>query len=156
MNGVEALTRRVRALEDRAEIAELLASFGPTVDSLAGSNLVSMWTSGGEYRVGEEFAFRGAELAGLTELPGHQAYVAAGCGHVLSAPQIRLDGDSATAVNYSMVVLREGDRWVVERLSANAWTLERTGDGWRVRHRENRLLDGGEAATEIIGTLVRG
>ena len=79
---MEALLARLQLLEDRADIADLIAQFGPAVDALEGDRLGALWAPDGGYLVGDEFALWGTEVRALTELPAHQAYVAKGCGHV--------------------------------------------------------------------------
>ena len=46
-----------------------------------------------------------------------------------------MKGDTAQAVGYSFVVLKEGDRWFLWRAAINEWTLVRTPDGWRIKER---------------------
>lgn len=147
MLSVEA---RLQLLEDRAEIADLLASYGPIVDSGDGQRLAEIWATDGVYVVGDEFQFDSDQVTSLTELPGHQQYLSAGCGHVLSPPKITIDGDTAVAINYSMVLVKQGELWVADRLSANRWELQRTATGWRVSLRKNHLLDGNAAARELL------
>lgn len=141
---------RLRALEDRAELAELIARYGPIVDAGQGELLGELWTPDGRYAIGDEFSLAGEQVPALTELPDHRAYLAAGCGHLLTAPTLRVDGDSATGVNHSFVLVRDGERWVVDRASANEWTFTRTAEGWRVALRRNRLLDGSPEARALL------
>lgn len=147
---------RLKRLEDRIEIEDLIARYGPVVDSGEGTALADMWARDGRYRVGAEHDLVGAEVAALTEIPGHQAYLTRGCGHFLSAPTIRIDGERAQAVNHSMLVLRDGERFVVERLSANHWEFVRTDAGWRVEVRRNELLTGDEVARSLLGEAALG
>ena len=152
---MDEILARLRALEDRAEIAELIARYGPIVDSGEGDLLRDVWTPEGVYRIGQEHAMSGDEIPALTALPGHQEFLQGGCGHVLSAPTISIEGDTAVAVNYSMLVLREGDQWVVSRLSSNRWQLARTESGWRAIERHNELLDGEAAARRLFSQQAR-
>lgn len=147
---MESVLARIQALEDRAQIADLIARYGPVVDAVAGEELTDMWTRDGEYRVGSDYRLTGRDIASLTSIPEHQALVHAGCGHVLSAPTITVDGDTAVAINHSMVVKYVEPQWIVERLSANRWHLVRTADGWRVKLRENELLQGQPSARNLL------
>lgn len=146
---------RLRRLEDRAEIADLLARYGPAVDSGVGEELTELWTADGEYRIGADAVIPAAEMPSLVEWDTHQGYLAAGCAHVLSPPRIELDGDRAMAVNHSVVFIHRGEHWVPERVSANCWELHRGPDGWRVFLRENHLLDGAEAARALLAPPAR-
>lgn len=147
---MDEVLARLRALEDRAEISELIARYGPHVDAGEGEGLGELWAAGGAYRVGNEYEFRGDEIGSLTEISEHRALMARGCGHMLSAPTITVTGDTAVAINHSVVIARDGDGWTVERLSANRWSFARTSEGWRVMLRENALLDGDEGARALL------
>lgn len=149
---LQELEHRLRVVEDRASIADLIAQYGPIVDSGEGKHLRNLWSAEGTYRVGEEYVFTAEELSALTELSAHQEYLTRGCAHFLSAPTIEVRGDEAVAVNYSVVLMREGESWVADRVSANRWNLQRTTGGWRVIDRSNALLDGGQRAREILAT----
>jgi len=48
------------------------------------------------------------------------------------------------------VILKESDRWFVRRGAINWWSLVRTGDGWRISERRNRLLDGSPESRELM------
>lgn len=143
------LEQRLRALEDRAEIAELIARYGPAVDSADAAAVSALWTADGNYRF-DDTELDADGIRSLVELPTHRDYLTRGCAHVLSAPRIEVDGDTAVAVTHSVVLLHDHDHWRAARVSANRWELVRTDDGWRVRHRRNRLLDGREAARELL------
>lgn len=143
------LEQRLRALEDRAEVLELIARYGPLADAGDGDALAELWADGGRYSF-DTTSLERSELAGLVELASHRELMAAGCAHVLSAPTLRFDGDTAAAVNHSVVLARRGDNWAAVRVSANHWRLVRTERGWRVAERTNRLLSGGESARELL------
>lgn len=148
----EALERRVQELEDILAIQKLISSYGPAVDGLDGAALAEMWAEDGMYDFGIGEPLRGREaVAKLIDLDSHKTYIAAGCAHVLSAPRIAIDGDRASAVNYSQVFVKDEHGWRADRTGANRWELVRTGQGWKVASRTNGLLDGREAA----GTLLR-
>ncbi|MBS1699052.1 MAG: nuclear transport factor 2 family protein [Actinobacteria bacterium] len=143
------LERRLRALEDRAEIAELIARYGPAVDAGDGERAAALWAPEGTYQF-DDTVLDADGVRTLVHYDTHVEYMRRGCGHVLSAPRIEIDGDTATAVTHSVVLVHDGDRWVAERVSANRWELRRLPEGWRVQRRLNRLLDGAEAARELL------
>lgn len=149
------LEARVRALEDRLEIIDIIAAYGPAVDSGDGASVAQMWAEDGEYTFGAGGAgtttLTGPDVGELVDLPGHRGYMTRGCGHVLTTPRVNVDGDEAVAVNHSLLVLHDGQRWVLERASSNRWELERIEGRWRVRRRINALLDGDPAAFGLFG-----
>lgn len=145
----EALERRLQALEDRAEIAELIARYGPAADAGDAEAVAALWASEGTYQF-DDTVLDADGIRSLVSIPTHVEYMRRGCAHILSAPRIEIEGDTAVAVTHSVVMLREGERWVGERVSANRWELRRTVAGWRVLRRRNRLLDGDAAARELL------
>ena len=150
---VAELTSRVRELEDRLAIYQLVASYGPAVDSESGPAVAALWSEDGVYDPGGVPAYTGrADVGALVDGPLHQRYLRSGCAHVLSLPVVRVDGDTAVAVNHSRVYLHETDHWRLERVSANRWELRRVDGRWQVVRRANRLLDG---ATEPRALLRR-
>ncbi|MEJ1087812.1 nuclear transport factor 2 family protein [Microbacterium sp. Mu-80] len=146
-----ALERRLRALEDRIEIADLIARYGPAVDSGDGEAVAELWAEDGTYQF-DETVLDADGIRGLTGLASHVEYMRRGCAHVLSAPRIEISDDEAVAITHSLVMLHDGERWIGERVSANRWELVRATEGWRVRRRINRLLDGAAAARELLSS----
>ncbi|WP_194420679.1 nuclear transport factor 2 family protein [Microbacterium abyssi] len=144
-----SIEQRLQALEDRAEIAALIARYGPAVDSGDGDAVRALWTDEGTYVI-DDVTLDAGGIRTLTELPTHQEYMSAGCAHVISAPRIQLTGDAAVATTHSVVMIHDGERWNAERVSANRWELARTVDGWRVSRRRNHLLNGAAAARALL------
>ena len=146
-----ALQNRLQALEDRQAIAQLLASYGPAVDSNRLQAAADLWAEDGQYAVAGfgSHTGRGA-LLDLLAAPHHQQLLQAGCAHILSAPHIQLCGLRAVAVNYSVVLRHQGDGYAPERVAANRWELEKIDGHWQVRCRSNALLDGSPAAHDLL------
>ncbi len=148
---IAALARRVQALEDSAEICQLIATYGPAVDSGSAAVVGRLWAQDGIYDPGGITPYAGRAAVGdLVHGERHQGYLRAGCAHVLSMPQVTVDGDAAVAVNYSRVYLKDGTYWRLERVSANRWELERIDGTWQVTRRTNRLLDGTPEARALL------
>lgn len=145
------LEQRLRALEDREAIRELIASYGPLADCGAAQDVAALWAEDGSYGVaGFADATGRTAIAGLIEAPYHQQLMADGCAHVLGPVAITLAGDTAIARGTSVVLHWTGAAFEVLRVSANRWTLARTDGGWQVTRRDNALLQGGEAARELF------
>lgn len=144
------LEARLQAMEDRMQILQLIAAYGPAADSLDGDALAASWTDDAVYDT-DVHRFSGREeLRALTDFPQHRQLVEAGAAHTLSLPWISIDGDEAVAVNYSHVHVREGDQHVAVRVSANRWRFIRTADGWRIAMRANRRLGASDAARSLL------
>ena len=138
---------RLQKAEDHLAILNLLMSYGPLVDSATAEPAGALWVEGGGYSFtlpdgGTKRLVAPDEIAGMYSWPGHLDLVNTGCAHLTATPKITVDGDAAQAVGYSVVILKEGDRWFLWRAAVNHWTLARTSEGWRIVERFNRALDG--------------
>lgn len=150
-----ALEARLQAAEDHLEILNLLNTYGPLVDSATGGPAADLWVRGGGYNFtvpggGTKRLEAPDEVAGMYAWQGHLDLVNTGCAHLTATPKISVKGDEAEAVGYSVVILREDDRWFLWRAAVNHWTLRRTAEGWRIVERFNRALDGSEESHETM------
>lgn len=150
------LERRLRALEDERDIAHLIASYGPYVDAGAGDEVAGLWLDDGVYDVDEVRLDGRDAIATMVATDPHQGWIAGGYAHVLGPPAVTVDGDEAVAVCHSLMVVRDDGRFVVRRATANHWVLVRTPEGWRVRTRTSRLLDGRDASPRLLARGARG
>ncbi|MBX9825305.1 MAG: nuclear transport factor 2 family protein [Xanthobacteraceae bacterium] len=155
---------RIRAIEDRLDILNLIASHPPSADSGADYFTRQVYTEDGVIDLGGGKAATGnAEVAGLVKTPGHQAAIAGGLAHFCGLPRIDIDGDAAVATSYLQIItphptgephevpnhgVTKGFR--IHRVGANRWELVRTPDGWKIRRRTLRPLDGTEPARELL------
>ncbi|MBE3201678.1 nuclear transport factor 2 family protein [Frankia sp. CH37] len=140
-------------LEDQVAISQVIARYGPAVDSGSAAAAAALWADDGVFEVPPYAVWTGhAQIAGMVDGAGHQELIANGCGHVLTAPLVSVDGDEARAWNYAMNIRWDAgqDRFWVARVSANLWHLRRGPAGWQVTHRTNRSLDGTEEARALF------
>ena len=156
---------RLRAIEDRLEIYNLIASHPPSADTGADDHTRRIYTEDATFdRGGNLQGASGREaLAAMVRTPGHQAAIAGGIGHFSSLPHVVLDGDKAIATSYLQILMPQptGDEvelpnhgrskgFRIHRLVANRWELVRQSDGWKIKSRKLRLIDGSEPAREIL------
>ena len=150
---VEALAARVQVLEDQLAITQLVAGYGPAVDSGSSEATANLWTDDGVFDVPPYATWTGHdEIAGMVEGEGHQSLIMNGCAHVLTAPRIVIDGDEAQGWSYALNIRWDAAReqfWVA-RVSANGWHWRRGSEGWRIVRRVNQNLDGTEAPRAIL------
>jgi hypothetical protein len=155
---LDALERRLRLVEDQLAITQLVLAYGPRVDSGCADAVAGLWAEDGSYEFQADLpALAGrAELAGMVRSAPHQAHLQRGCAHVLTAPHVQVDDDTATATCYSLMHHYVPDTGIfqVSRVSSNRWDLARTSEGWRVVTRTNRLLDGSAEARELFAGTV--
>ena len=162
-----SLERRLRAVEDRLEILDLIASHPPATDSALRSRAASFWRDDGVVDMGEGPKSYKAMMA-ILDSPGFEDAQAQGICHFSGLPQIELDGDKAVATSYIQILAADpkgepfslsahgtSKGFRVLRLSANRWELERTRQGWRIKSRTWRGMDSKAARTLLRGTIER-
>ena len=160
---------RLRAIEDRLEIYNLIASHPPSADTGADHFTRAAYTADGVIDLGGGKGAQGNEaVAALVKTPGHQAAIAGGLAHFCGLPRIEIDGDTATVMSYLQILtphpsaelhevpnhgVSRGFR--IHRVGANRWDLVRTPAGWKIKRRTLRPLDGSEPAREVLRHALR-
>ncbi|MFC7449067.1 nuclear transport factor 2 family protein [Rhodococcus daqingensis] len=147
-----ALEKHVGFLTDHIEIMQLIYSYGPAVDTCSAEAVSGIWTDDGVYDVDTGRLEGHAEIEAMVDSDMHTGFVRGGCGHVSGPAHIHITGDAAVATLYSQLITKHpsAEGFTVSRLSANRWELARTGNGWRVTMRTNRLLDGTEEGRDVL------
>lgn len=148
------LRARLRDLEDKAAITQLVAEYGPAVDSGDAAAAAALWTDDGWYDTDPTPLVGPQAIADMVDGPLHQAILGGGAGHVLGPVAVTVTGDTALAVGYSLLVRHSSKdgTFSVFRCSANRWKLARTDGGWKVVSRRNALLDGSASARDLLRT----
>jgi len=160
-----SLEDRLRAIEDRLEIYNLIASHPPTADTAGRDHIAASWVEDGVFDRGEDLSSpRGRDvIADHVLSPAHQAAIAGGLAHFTSLPHVAIDGDTAIVTSYLQILVpqTQGDAvdvpnhgrskgFRVHRMTANRWELVRTAAGWKIKRRMLRQLDGSEPARRIL------
>lgn len=158
------LEERLRAIEDRFEIYNLIASHPPSADTGADDYARAAYEEDGELDLGGGKKASGNEaVAAILATPAHRDAIAGGLAHFASLPHVALDGDTAVVTSYlqilvpdpsaaSMTVPGHGTSrgFRAFRVGANRWELVRGPQGWRIKKRTLRQLDGTEEARAIL------
>jgi hypothetical protein len=147
-----ALEERLRAVEDEQAITRLILSYGPLVDSGCAGQVAELWEPDGVYDVDEILMEGRDQIGAMVRSRNHQGWIEGGCAHFPGAPHITLDGDEATAVGYTLMIVNTPDGFALRRATANHWTLRRTEDGWRAVNRTNRILDGRAESPDLLAS----
>ena len=166
-----SLEDRIRAIEDRLEIYNLIASHPPSADTGGSEHIAACWVEDGVFDRGETLSSpRGRDtLAKQVQSAEHQAAIAGGLAHFTGLPHVAIDGDTAIVTSYLQILVPQthgdpvavpnhgiGKGFRVHRMTANRWELVRTAQGWKFKHRTLRQLDGSEPARKILrGALVK-
>ena len=158
------LEDRLRAVEDRLEILNLIASHPPSADTGADHYVRSIYVDDGVIDLGGGKAANGKEaVAAIVKTPGHQAAIQGGLAHFTGLPHVTIDGDTAVVISYLQILTPKKSGEPVEvpnhgasrgyhihRVVTNRWDLVRAASGWKIRRRTSRLVDGSEPSREIL------
>ena len=160
-----SVEERLRVIEDKLAIYELIASHPPSADTAYAEYTASVYLEEGVFDRGP--GLEGAEgvdaIAAFMLKPAHEEAIRGGLAHFAGLPRIELDGDNATVISYLQILtphpraaphevpnhgVSTGFR--IHRVAANRWELERTADGWKIRRRTLLPVDGSDAPRELL------
>ncbi|WP_298282001.1 nuclear transport factor 2 family protein [Novosphingobium sp.] len=152
------IAARLQKLEDQLAIYQVINGYGYAVDGLNAAAVGECYVDDGIYAVGDIGEIRGREtIEAITRDPGHFAYVGAGCAHMSTVPHVIIEGDKAVATCHTMVPMHGENGFFIGRLSASRIQLDRQTDGsWKIVHRQNYMLNGDPAASQLLGRLKEG
>jgi SnoaL-like domain len=171
MTADKTLEARLRAIEDRLAIYDLIASHPPSADTGAGEYTARVWTEDGVFDRGAEFSrpAGGAAIAAVSTSAEHRRAIEQGIAHFAGLPYVRIDGDTAFAVSYLQILVPDrvgpvfevpnhgaSRGFHVHRVAANRWDFVRTADGWRISGRTVRALDGNPEARDLLRAALEG
>lgn len=160
-----ALEARLRAIEDRLEIYNLIAAHPPSADTGADYYTSAVYVEDGEFDRGEglDGAVGNEAIGAFTLSPAHQQAIAGGLAHFAGLPHIELDGDAAYVTSYVAIMHRDTEGaerelpnhgtstgYRIHRVVANRWSLVRTEQGWKIKSRKLRPLDGSAPALDML------
>jgi hypothetical protein len=159
---------RIRAIEDRLEILNLIASHPPSADTAAAPYIRSIFIEDAVLDLGGAKRADGNQaISQIVQRPEHGQAISGGLAHFAGLPHIVLDGDSAVVTSYLQILAphptadeidvpghgaSRGFR--IHRVGANRWELERTPQGWKIKRRSYRTLDGSDPALDILRQAV--
>ncbi|KAA0111962.1 nuclear transport factor 2 family protein [Mycolicibacterium sp. P1-5] len=148
---LENLEKRLKTLEDERDIARLIASYGPLVDSGDPDAVAALWAVDGDYDTGDWQMSSRDDVAAMVRSEEHQGLIARGCCHFFGPPAVTVDGDQAVAICQSMLLVRRESRgFAVARAGVHLLRLQRNDGGWEILSRTARQLDGSGHAAELI------
>jgi hypothetical protein len=165
-----SIEERLREIEDRLEIYNLIASHPPSADTGAADYARAVYVEDGSIDLGGGKGASGNEgVAAIVLTPDHQAAIAGGLAHFAGLPRIDLAGDAAVVTSYLQILTPDhgaapvavpghgsSKGFRIHRVGANRWELVRTPQGWKIKRRVLRPLDGSAPAREILRQALRG
>jgi hypothetical protein len=98
------LERRLRAIEDRLEIYNLIAGHPPSADT--GNYAEAVFTADAVFDRGPNLsgAVGNKAIGANLQSAGHQAAIAGGLVHFTSLPHLTINGDTAVVVSYLQIL----------------------------------------------------
>jgi ketosteroid isomerase-like protein len=156
LDRLAALEERVRLLEDHVAVYRVICSWGAGADIGSGKAAAALWTDDAVLEFEATQVEGRSDIAAMIDSDHQQALVEQGCAHVQGLPIVSVEGDLATATNYSQVFLHTDDGFEIWRVTANNWEFRRTGDGWRAARRTSHVIDGSAKPRELLGSAVGG
>jgi hypothetical protein len=168
MSKDDSLEERLRAVEDTLAIFHLIASHPPAADTGSDGYYRDAFMPDGVIDLGGGKAANGNEaIAAVVKTPEHQAAIAGGLCHFAGLPRVELAGDTAVATSYLQIITPHkgaapmevsghgsSTGFRIHRVGANRLELVRTPQGWKVKRRTLRPLDGTDGARELLRQAV--
>lgn len=147
------LIDRITAVEDRLEILNLLAGSAFSSDVASESYWAKMFTEDATFDRGTKQDKGREEILKIINAPEQKEAIKAGMTHLAMLPHIKLNGDSAAATGYLLIIMPDSAATHVKlagkgvspgfsiyQVTLNKYTLVRTADGWKVSERVVRPL----------------
>ena len=101
-----SLEDRLRDVEDRLEILNLVAAHPPGADTGATEYIRTAWTEDGSFDLGADKDIKGREtIATHVRTPAHLAAIENGIGHFAGLPHIAIKGDTAVVTSYLQILV---------------------------------------------------
>jgi hypothetical protein len=168
MTPQQTLEQRLRLVEDKLAIYHLIASHPPAADTGNETYYRNAFTRDAIVDLGGGKGATGNDAIGaVVARPEHREAIAGGLCHFAGLPRVEIDGDTAIAVSYLQIVTPHHGAALMDvpghgatpgfrihRVGANRWDLVRTADGWKVKRRMLRPLDGSKDARELLAQAV--
>jgi SnoaL-like domain len=168
-DAAKTIEDRIRAIEDRLEIYNLIASHPPSADTGAQPYIQSIFLDDSVLDLGgAKRADGSAAISHIVTRPEHGAAIKGGLAHFAGLPHVTIDGDRAVVTSYLQILTPHPTADEIEvpahgaargyrihRVGANRWELVRTPKGWKIKRRTYRTLDGTDAALDLLRQAVR-
>src|SRR5262245_61378991 len=159
---------RIRAIEDRLEIYNLIASHPLSADTAAQPYIQSIFLEDATLDLGGAKRADGNQaISHIVTRPEHGQAIKGGLAHFAGLPHVTIDGDRAVVTSYLQILAPHptddeievpghgaSRGYRIHRVGANRWEFERTAQGWKIKRRTYRTLDGSEPALDILRQAV--
>jgi len=104
-DAAKTIEDRIRAIEDRLEIYNLIASHPPSADTGAQSYVQSIYTEDGVLDLGSAKRADGNQaVSQIVARPEHGQAIKGGLAHFAGLPHVTIDGDRAVVTSYLQIL----------------------------------------------------
>ncbi|MBB3977112.1 hypothetical protein GGQ64_002312 [Rhizobium azooxidifex] len=165
--GSTDLESRLRTIEDKLAIYDLIASHPPSADTGHAGYTSSVYSEDGVFDRGP--TLDGAEgakaIAAFIQRAEHDEAIRSGLAHFAGLPLVDLRGDTAVVTSYLMIVHLDHDGpprnlpnhgastgYRIHRVVVNRWELERRDGRWMIAKRTLLPVDGSDLQQELLRT----
>jgi hypothetical protein len=160
-----SIEQRLKLIESKLAIYELIASHPPSADTGLAEYTASVYMKDGVFNRGEGLdGAKGVEaIAAFILRPAHEEAIKNGLAHFASLPLIDLRGNTAIVTSYLQLLqldkqgeLREmanhgsSTGYRIHRVVVNRWELECHDGRWKIRSRTLLPVDGGIAPRQLL------
>jgi hypothetical protein len=162
------LLSRITATEDRLEILNLLAGSAFSSDVASEAYWKKMFTEDATFDRGTKQDKGREEILKIINAPDQKEAIKAGMTHLAMLPHIKLNGDSAIATGYLLIVMPDSAAshvklagkgispgFSIYQVTVNRYTLVRTADGWKVTSRIVKPISSADTR-DIIREAIEG
>lgn len=156
---------RLRIIEDKLAIYELIAAHPPSADTGHADYTRWVYREDGIFDRGPTLdGAKGVrDIAAFIQRPEHKEAIHGGLAHFAGLPLINLRGDAATVTSYLMIVHLDHEGpprelpnhgvsmgYRIHRVVVNRWELERHNGRWMIAKRTLLPIDGSEMPRELL------
>jgi hypothetical protein len=165
---LKQLRARMTAMEDRLEILNLLAGSAISSDVASEAFWAKMFTLDATFDRGAKQDKGRDEILKIINDPNQKEAIKAGMTHLPMLPHITLNGDSAVATGYLLIVMPDtaashvklagkgvSPGFSIYQVTINRWQFVRATEGWKVSKRTVRPLSSDDAR-DILKQAIEG
>ncbi|MFW0766611.1 nuclear transport factor 2 family protein [Trabulsiella odontotermitis] len=157
--------QRLRIIEAKLAIYELIAAHPPSADSGLAEYTASVYMEDGVFNRGEGLdGAKGVDaIAAFILRPAHEEAINSGLAHFTGLPLIDLRGDKAIVTSYLQLLQldKQGEPremanhgtstgYRIHRVVINRWELECHDGRWKIRSRTLLPVDGSPAPRQLL------
>jgi hypothetical protein len=157
--------RRLRDVEDKLDIYELIAAHPPSADTGSADYTISVYRDDGVFDRGSGLdGAEGAEaIAAFIRRPEHAVAISGGLAHYTGLALIALKGERAVVTSYLMIVHLDhqgsprdlpnhgvSTGYRIHRAVVNRWELVRSDGSWKIVRRTLLPVDGSTEHRQLL------